>query len=59
MEATGRNFRIAGEIQTMLAREHCTVLQATEILAYVGTQIKAESTVQLPGSGSDGTHGLN
>lgn len=46
MEAIKKNFRIADAILALLAEENCTVTQATEILAYVSTEIRARSTVQ-------------
>ena len=46
MDATDKNYKIADRILTVLAKENCTVLQASEILAYVGNQIRKESTVQ-------------
>ena len=46
MEATRKNFEIADQILTLLAKENCTVLEATEILAYVSCQVRAKSTVQ-------------
>ena len=53
MDATDQNIRLAGEIQMMLAREHCTVSQALAILAYVWKQIKTESTVQSKQNNSE------
>ena len=46
MEATKKNFRIADQILTTLAKENCTVLEATEILSYVSTKVRERSTVQ-------------
>lgn len=42
-----QNFRIADQVLTILAKENCTVLQATEILAYVSAQVHARTTVQF------------
>lgn len=47
MEAIKKNFCIADAILTLLAKENCTVTQATEILAYVSTELRARSTVQF------------
>ena len=49
MEATAQNFSIADKILTLFAKENCTVLQATEILTYVRSQILNRSTVQYQG----------
>lgn len=46
MDATDQTYRIADQILTLLAKENCTVLQATEILTYVRSQILNRSTVQ-------------
>ena len=47
VEATKQNFRIADQVLTILAKENCTVLQATEILTYVSAQVHARTTVQF------------
>lgn len=46
MEATEKNFRIADQILTVFAKENCTVLEATEIMAYVAAKVREKSTVQ-------------
>lgn len=46
MDATEQNYRIADQILILLAKENCTILQASGILTFVQNQIRARSTVQ-------------
>ena len=60
MEATEKNFRIADEILSILAKENCTARQATEVLHYAMTKISDESTVQyVQGSLIDMINGVD